>query len=60
VKAGQPLQKEYLEEDVQLVGKGCDNLKRHIENMRKFGVQVVVAVNKFKTDTEREIEEVSS
>jgi formate--tetrahydrofolate ligase len=35
VKAGQPLQKEYVEENVELVSKGCDNLVRHIENMRK-------------------------
>lgn len=34
---------------------GCVNLVRHIENLRKFGVSVVVAVNKFSTDTEEEI-----
>lgn len=58
VKAGQPLQTEYTEENVDLVSKGCDNLKRHIENMKKFGIQAVVAVNKFKTDTNGEIAEV--
>ena len=40
------------------VAKGCDNLKRHIENINKFGVPAVVAVNKFITDTDAEIAEV--
>jgi formyltetrahydrofolate synthetase len=56
VSAGKPLQKEYKEENVELVAKGCANLQKHIENAKKFGVNVVVAVNKFKTDTEAEIE----
>jgi formate--tetrahydrofolate ligase len=56
VTAGKPLQKEYTEENVELLQKGCANLQKHIENARKFGVNVVVAVNKFKTDTEAEIE----
>ena len=36
--------------------KGCSNLEKQIENMRSFGVPVVVAVNKFTTDTAKEIE----
>jgi formate--tetrahydrofolate ligase len=40
------------------VAKGCENLKRHIENVNKFGVPAVVAVNKFITDTEAEVQEV--
>jgi len=56
VSAGKPLAKEYVEEDVELLAAGCCNLQRHIENARKFGVNVVVAVNRFKTDTEAEIE----
>jgi formyltetrahydrofolate synthetase len=56
VSAGKPLAKEYIEEDCDLLAKGCCNLQKHIENARKFGVNVVVAVNKFKTDTEAEIE----
>ncbi|MGL4494632.1 MAG: formate--tetrahydrofolate ligase [Beijerinckiaceae bacterium] len=43
------------EENVAAVAKGCDNLKRHIENVRKFGVSPVVAINKFITDTDAEI-----
>jgi formate--tetrahydrofolate ligase len=40
------------------VAKGCENLKRHIENVRKFGVPPVVAVNRFITDTDAEVTEV--
>jgi formyltetrahydrofolate synthetase len=58
VTAGKPLQKEYTEENVELLEKGCANLQKHIENAKKFGVNVVVAVNKFKTDTDAEIEAV--
>jgi len=56
VSAGKPLQKEYTEENVDLLLKGCVNLQKHIENAKKFGVNVVVAVNKFKTDTDAEID----
>jgi formyltetrahydrofolate synthetase len=58
VVAGKPLRKEYVEENVDLVIKGTANLVRHIENAKKFGVNVVVAINKFKTDTDAEIEAV--
>ena len=56
VSAGKPLAKEYKEENVDLVTKGAANLAKHIENAKKFGVQVVVAVNRFKDDTDAEIE----
>ena len=56
VSAGKPLQKEYTEENVELLEKGVANLVKHIENAKKFGVNVVVGVNKFKTDTDAEIE----
>ena len=45
-------------ENAAAVAKGCDNLKRHIENVNKFGVPAIIAVNKFITDTEAEIAEV--
>ena len=45
-------------ENAAAVAKGCENLKRHIENVRKFGVPPVVAVNRFITDTDAEIAEV--
>lgn len=43
------------EENVEAVRTGFANLERHVENMRKFGVPVVVAINEFITDTEAEI-----
>ena len=43
------------EENVQAVENGCENLGRHIENLKKFGVPVVVAINHFTLDTEAEI-----
>ncbi|MEG1880728.1 MAG: formate--tetrahydrofolate ligase, partial [Oscillospiraceae bacterium] len=41
--------------DLEALERGIVNLKKHIENMNKFGVPVVVAINKFGTDTESEI-----
>ena len=43
-------------ENVDAVKKGCANLGRHIENVKQFGVPVVVAINHFTTDTEAEIQ----
>jgi formate--tetrahydrofolate ligase len=43
-------------ENVTAVQAGCPNLGRHIENMKSFGVPVVVAVNHFVTDTDAEVE----
>lgn len=45
-------------ENAAAVAKGCENLKRHIENVRKFGVPPIVAVNRFITDTDAEVAEV--
>ena len=42
-------------EDVAAVERGVVNLARHVENMHKFGLPVVVALNKFTSDTEAEI-----
>ncbi|MGL4396557.1 MAG: formate--tetrahydrofolate ligase [Hyphomicrobium sp.] len=49
---------ELKNENPAAVAKGCENLTRHIENVNKFGVPAVVAVNKFITDTDAEIAEV--
>ena len=38
-----------------LRGQGCDNLKRHLDNVRKFGVPPIVAINRFITDTDAEL-----
>ena len=46
------------EENVDAVKKGCPNLGRHIENLKSFGVPVVVAVNHFVTDTDAEVQAV--
>ncbi|BAQ24225.1 formate--tetrahydrofolate ligase [Streptococcus troglodytae] len=43
------------QENVEAVKAGFANLARHVENMRKYGVPVVVAINEFITDTENEI-----
>lgn len=43
-------------ENVEALVKGCANLGRHVANVRKFGVPVVVAINYFVSDTEAEIE----
>src|SRR6056300_1095796 len=49
------LNKEELKkENVDALSKGLVNLKRHIENIRKYGLPVAVAVNHFITDTENE------
>jgi formate--tetrahydrofolate ligase len=42
-------------ENPAAVAKGCDNLKRHLENVRKFGVPPVVAINRFITDSDAEM-----
>ncbi|GAA6199989.1 formate--tetrahydrofolate ligase [Aquicoccus sp. SU-CL01552] len=46
------------EENVAAVEAGCPNLGRHIENVKSFGVPVVVAINHFVSDTDAEIEAV--
>ena len=56
VVAGKPLDSAYTEENLDLVKEGCANLKTNIEIARKFGVPVVVAVNRFPEDSDREVE----
>ena len=49
------VKKEELNiENIQAVVKGCENLGRHIENIGKFGVPVIVAINDYVTDTAEE------
>ncbi|WP_299654663.1 formate--tetrahydrofolate ligase [uncultured Jannaschia sp.] len=43
-------------ENVEAVKKGCANLGRHIENLQKFGVPLVVGINHFVTDTDAEVQ----
>ncbi|KAI3461049.1 hypothetical protein Pfo_017712 [Paulownia fortunei] len=60
VVAGKPLDRAYVTENVALVDAGCINLARHISNTKAYGVNVVVAVNKFSTDSEAELNAVRS
>ena len=54
---GQPVDKEAMDRpNVEAVVKGCENLEKMIENMKLFGVPVVVAVNNFVADADEEIE----
>jgi formate--tetrahydrofolate ligase len=58
VVAGKALSKELLKEDIEAIEQGAVNLEKHIENIRLFGVPVVVAINRFTTDTDNEVEAV--
>jgi formate--tetrahydrofolate ligase len=44
------------QEDISALERGLPNLERHIENVRQFGVPVVVGVNRFTTDSDRELQ----
>ncbi len=56
VTAGAPLAPEYIDENLELVEKGAANMLAHASIAQKFGVPVVVAVNRFPTDTPAELE----
>ncbi|NLT14572.1 MAG: formate--tetrahydrofolate ligase [Clostridiales bacterium] len=55
VVAGRPLPVEYTEKNLDLLEKGCENLFHHVANVKKSGIQPVVCINKFYTDTDDEI-----
>lgn len=55
IKPGAPLQEVYRTENVDVLRQGCINLRKHIANAKQYGVPVVVAINKFETDTDAEI-----
>jgi len=56
VVAGKPLDHAYTSENLELLKAGLGNMQHHIRNAKKYGVNVVVAVNSFKDDTEAEVE----
>ncbi|GAA5885445.1 hypothetical protein JCM6882_009623 [Rhodosporidiobolus microsporus] len=56
VTPGKPLPEVYLSENLDILEKGCSNLARHIENAKKVGIKVIVAINRFTNDTPAEIE----
>jgi formate--tetrahydrofolate ligase len=47
--------KDLAREDLSALERGLPNLEKHIENVRQFGVPVVVALNRFTTDSEKEL-----
>jgi methylenetetrahydrofolate dehydrogenase (NADP+) / methenyltetrahydrofolate cyclohydrolase / formyltetrahydrofolate synthetase len=56
VVAGKPLASEYIKEDLNLLEKGLENLMAHVDIANHYGVSVVVAINRFHTDTDAELE----
>jgi methylenetetrahydrofolate dehydrogenase (NADP+)/methenyltetrahydrofolate cyclohydrolase/formyltetrahydrofolate synthetase len=56
VVAGKPLNAAYTDENLELLKAGLPNLQHHIKNARRFGIPVVIAVNSFATDTQKEVE----
>ncbi|XDV42206.1 hypothetical protein PO909_010913 [Leuciscus waleckii] len=56
VQAGLPLPKEYSQENLKLLERGCCHLRRQVECAKAFGLPVIVAVNKFSSDTDAELE----
>ena len=55
---GRPMPEEYKGENVKWVEKGCDNLTHHIKTVKKAGINPVVCINAFFTDTDNEIKAV--
>jgi formate--tetrahydrofolate ligase len=55
VVAGLPLADEYTKENLELLEKGCENMVHHINTIRKSGINPVVCVNRFFTDTDAEV-----
>jgi methylenetetrahydrofolate dehydrogenase (NADP+)/methenyltetrahydrofolate cyclohydrolase/formyltetrahydrofolate synthetase len=56
VSPGKALHETYTKENLAVLQKGCGNLVRHIQNCRKFGVKVIVAINQFTSDTAAELD----
>ncbi len=56
IVAGKPLPEGLQKEDLDALAAGIGNLQKQIENVKLFGIPVVVAINRFPTDTEAEIE----
>ena len=54
VSPGKPLSDVYTQENLDLLRAGCTNLAKHIENAKRHGLKVVVAINSFATDTPAE------
>jgi len=57
---GKPIPPEYKEENLELLEKGISNLFHHVNNVKKSGITPVVCINKFYTDTDKEVQLVKS
>jgi len=53
---GGVLKEDLNKENIEAIIKGLPNLERHIENVKKYNVPVVIALNKFDTDTKKELD----
>jgi formate--tetrahydrofolate ligase len=53
---GGATKEQYNDASLERVGKGFENLKKHIENMKKFGLNPVVAINSFFSDSDDEVQ----
>lgn len=56
ISPGAPLDPVYKQENVEILRKGCVNLAKHVANAKSYGVPVVVAINRFSTDTPAEVD----
>ncbi|KAF9464708.1 formate--tetrahydrofolate ligase-domain-containing protein [Collybia nuda] len=55
VTPGKALHETYTSEDLVTLKEGCRNLAKHIQNSKKFGIKVIVAINQFASDTTAEL-----
>jgi formate--tetrahydrofolate ligase len=53
---GKPLDSKLVSEDIESLELGMENLKAHIVNINRFGIPAVVAINRFATDTQKELD----
>ena len=60
IKPGKKLPKKLIQEDIESIEQGIGNLAKQIENAKLFGVPVIVAINRFPTDTDKEVEYVKN
>lgn len=56
IKPGQPLPAEIANSNVELLAHGCKNLGWHINNAKRYGLPVVIAINRFPTDSNEELD----
>ncbi|MBK8955501.1 MAG: formate--tetrahydrofolate ligase [Saprospiraceae bacterium] len=52
--------KKLSDPDAAAVGKGCENLEKHLENAKQFGLPAIVAINRFTADTDEELQTIKA